>query len=130
MNLPSVEPHPPVIGTLVRHASFPTKLVDPRHVDVWLPPDYGSSVDKRYAVIYMHDGQNLFNPDVAFTGIDWGIDEALVQLAEIGKIRPAIVVGIWNVEKRWLDYIPQKPLEDGREIFKTTCHTKIWFTCW
>lgn len=111
MNLPSIEPHPPVIGALVRHANFPTNLVDPRHIDVWLPPDYGENQYQRYAVLYMHDGQNLFDPDIAFTGIDWGIDEALVQLSEINKIRPAIVVGVWNVEKRWLDYIPQKPLE-------------------
>ncbi len=77
----------------------------PRNVDVWLPEGYEND-DDPYAVLYMHDGQNLFNPDMAYTGVDWGVDEALQSLIDEGKVQKTIVVGIWNSETRWRDYLP------------------------
>ena len=60
---------------IIRHTSFGSNHVPPRHIDVWLPADYGSS-DKTYKVLYAHDGQNLFNPEWSYyTQTDWGIDE-------------------------------------------------------
>jgi predicted alpha/beta superfamily hydrolase len=90
---------------------FPTSLIEPRRVDIWLPPEYRQHAERRFPVLYMHDGQNLFDPELAFTGVDWGVDEGIERLSQAGVIHPAIVVGIWNVEKRWLDYLPQRPLE-------------------
>jgi predicted alpha/beta superfamily hydrolase len=99
-----------IAGTLDRHAGFTSAFVQARNVDVWLPPGYDGS-DTRFPVIYMHDGQNLFDPTIAFCGVDWGMDEAMVRLIEAGETGGAIVVGIWNAnDARWLEYMPQKAL--------------------
>ena len=95
-----------ITGKLFRYQKFRSKLVEARNVDVWLPPGY--SKNKRYAVVYMHDGQNLFNPKESYIGVDWGIDEALTRLISEEKAREAIVVGIWNTPKRIAEYAPQK----------------------
>jgi predicted alpha/beta superfamily hydrolase len=109
--LPQVEAPPSgVLGTLNRHPSFASRFVDPRPVDIWLPPSYVTGTG-RFPVLYMHDGQNLFDPQLAFTGVAWGIDRAIVRLSSAGTAREAIVVGIWNTEKRVREYMPQKALE-------------------
>lgn len=87
-------------GTLVRVASWPAKAVAPRQVAVWLPPDYATST-RRYPVIYMHDGQNLFDPHESYGGASWGIAEVLQAMH-----RQAIVVGIWNTPLRGREYFP------------------------
>jgi predicted alpha/beta superfamily hydrolase len=104
---------PGVTGALVRHENFASKHVAPRHVDVWLPPGYEKDNGKRYPVLYMHDGQNLFDPKLAYTGVDWGVDEALTRLVAEGKARPAIVVGVWNTPKRVAEYMPQRAVESA-----------------
>lgn len=97
-------------GQLLRYAAFPSENIKPRPVDVWLPPGYDDGDDARYPVIYMHDGQNLFEPGLAFAGVDWGIDEALVRLMREGTVGGTIVVAPWNTERRRSEYMPQKPL--------------------
>lgn len=96
-------------GRLFRFESFPTELVIPRNVDVWLPPDYDPS--QRYAVLYMHDGQNLFIPELSYTKIDWGVDETAARLMKEDKLKDFIVVGIWNTSNRAGDYMPAKALK-------------------
>ena len=99
-----------VLGTIQRHENFPSKFIDPRNVDVWLPPDYIE--DGRYPVLYMHDGQNLFEPISSIGGIAWEIDKAITKLLEANKIPRVIVVGVWNIGNiRWREYMPQKPYE-------------------
>ena len=88
----------------------PSAHVAPRNVDVWLPPGYGDDPAKRYPVLYMHDGQNLFDPALSYTGVDWGIDEAMTRLVAEGAVREAIVVGIWNTPRRFQEYMPRKPV--------------------
>ncbi len=91
----------------VRHADFPSKQVAARHVDVWLPPGYDASSD-RYPVLYMHDGQNLFDPATSYGGEPWAVDRALLRLIERGEARPAIIVGVWNTgATRFHEYMPQ-----------------------
>jgi len=99
-----------VTGNLKRHEKFPSKYVDARNVDVWLPPGYEQNKSKRFPVVYMHDGQNLFVPKLSFIGVDWGVDEVMTRLIGEGKIREAIVVGVWNTPKRFAEYMPQKPV--------------------
>jgi predicted alpha/beta superfamily hydrolase len=82
--------------------------VAPRRIDVWLPPGYETDADRRYPVLYMHDGQNLFDPKTSYGGVDWGVDEAMTRLIAAGAVRPAIVVGIWNSPQRFAEYMPQK----------------------
>ena len=93
-------------GGILRYERFPSANVDSRNVDVWLPADY--SPKRKYAVLYMHDGQNLFNPKESYGGVDWGIDETMSRLHGEKRIRPVIVVGIWNTPKRFEEYMPQK----------------------
>lgn len=105
-----------VTGLVQHHADFPSKLVLPRNVDVWLPPSYGTKPDSRYPVVYMHDGQNLFDPTKSFIGVDWGVDEAMTRLIKEGKIREAIIVGIWNTPHRTLEYLPYRAFRDFPNI--------------
>lgn len=66
----------------------------------------------RYAVIYMHDGQMLFDGATTWNGQEWMVDETLTQLMRDGQIPPVMVVGIWNNnDTRHSDYFPQKPFE-------------------
>lgn len=97
-------------GVITRHADFPSRHVAPRHIDVWCPPENGAGSATRYPVIYMHDGQNLFDPALSFIGVDWGMDEALVRLIRETGRPGAIIVGIWNSPLRLREYMPQKPL--------------------
>ena len=103
-------PLPSVGGTLERYADFPSAHVQPRHVDVWLPPGYAEGGD-RYPVLYAHDGQNLFHADTSYTGVAWGVDETLTRLVAAGQARPAIVVGIWNTLIRAREYMPQRAFD-------------------
>ena len=95
-------------GFLERYADVAIAGLLPRHVDVWLPANYHSS-EETFPVIYMHDGQNLFDPALAYIGIDMGVDEAIENLIASQTINGAIVVGIWNSEQRIRDYLPAKP---------------------
>lgn len=71
---------------------------------VWLPPGYESS-SARYPVLYMHDGQNLFDASRSFAG-EWHIDETCTALIAAGEIEPLIVVGIENSADRCWEYTP------------------------
>ena len=90
--------------------NFPSKFVRPRNVDVWLPDSY--SEDENYAVLYMHDGQMLFDVNATWNKQEWMVDETIGSLIREGKIQDCIVVAIWNhSEIRHSDYFPQKPFE-------------------
>src|SRR5437762_10467875 len=94
-------------GTIVDLGVLKSRFADPRRVVVWLPPGY-SAHGPKYAVLYMHDGQNLFDKATAGYGMEWEIDEHLSQLIADRKVRPTIVVGIWNTPKRLQEYVPSK----------------------
>jgi predicted alpha/beta superfamily hydrolase len=97
-------------GTIRRLANFPSKLVEPRNVDVWLPEGYNAA--KKYNVLYMHDGQMLFDSTITWTKTEWKVDETMTALMNNKKIKDCIVVGIWNTGAgRHADYLPQKPFE-------------------
>ncbi|GAB2503948.1 alpha/beta hydrolase-fold protein [Lysobacter humi (ex Lee et al. 2017)] len=98
-------------GTVEGWQDLPSKHVAARTVDVWLPPSYGSDPSRRYPVLYMHDGQNLFDPALAYTGVDWDVDGAMTRLVAEGAVREAIVVGIWNTPLRFSEYMPRRPIE-------------------
>lgn len=96
-----------VLGRLEYWKDVPSKFLDAvRHVEIWLPPGYDANPTNRYDVIYMHDGQNLFDPRIANTGVDWGVDEAVVRGVNAGKIRPLMVVGVWCTSQRLREYSP------------------------
>jgi enterochelin esterase-like enzyme len=95
-------------GQIVRFASFKSKFVAERNVDVWLPDGFNPS--KKYAVVYMQDGQMLFDSSGNWVKQEWGVDETFGRLLNEKKIRDCIVVGIWNTnDHRYGDYFPEKP---------------------
>jgi enterochelin esterase-like enzyme len=94
-------------GTIVDLGIVRSKHADPRRVVVWLPPGYRSN-GRRNAVLYMHDGQNLFDRKTAGYGMEWEVDEHLARLIRERKVHPTIVVGIWNTPKRLREYVPSK----------------------
>lgn len=116
---PAALPGPPlgVTGTVRFHGAFPSKFVAPRNVEVWLPPGYERSRSARYPVLYVHDGQNVFAPATSYTGIDWGIDETMTRLIAEHRVRPAIVVAVWNTPARMAEYMPEKALPAGAHEF-------------
>lgn len=109
-------------GKIVRHAEFPSNYVDTRNIDVWLPDDYTNK--KKYAVIYMQDGQMLFDASQTKNEQEWGVDEVIASLLNNQRIRDCIVVGIWNNgDKRHAEYFPQRswkliPEEQQQEIIR------------
>jgi len=104
-------------GILKRIDSFPSKYVRPRNVDVWLPKDYTET--KKYAVLYMHDGQMLFDAETTWNKQEWKVDEIMGSLQDSLKIKDCIVVAIWNhSDIRHTDYYPQKPFDLLPQKFK------------
>lgn len=110
----------PMTGSIERHVDFTSEYVDSRTIDIWLPPGYGRADNRRYTVVYMHDGQNLFHPETSFIGVDWGIDETMARLIDEGSIEAAIIVGIWNIPNRLREYMPQRTVEspDGNQVLQ------------
>lgn len=98
-------------GRLVAIKEMQSEHVAPRNVTIWLPPGYETS-ERRYPVVYMHDGQNLFEPGHAYGGEEWTVDETMSELVSEGRIEPAIIVGAWNTEKRWQEYAPEAFLDN------------------
>lgn len=94
-------------GKLERLENFPSKFVDARNVDVWLPEGYGRG--KRYNVLYMQDGQMLFDPSTTWNKQAWKVDVTMARLIKEGRIPDTIVVGVWNSGKlRYAEYYPEK----------------------
>ncbi len=85
-----------VTGQLIIHEAFRSEILDnARAIRVWLPPGYDVNRPERYPVLYMHDGQNLFDDATSFVG-EWKVDETLTRLVGDKSIEPVIVVGIDN----------------------------------
>jgi predicted alpha/beta superfamily hydrolase len=94
-------------GKIEHFDNFKSSFVDARNIDVWLPDDY--SEEEKYAVIYMHDGQMLFDNNITWNKQSWEVDETAGKLNAEGKTEKFIVVGIWNNgQKRHFEYFPQK----------------------
>jgi predicted alpha/beta superfamily hydrolase len=93
---------------LRKHEKFHSSLLaDDRDLIVYLPPGYDES-DRRYSVLYLHDGQNLFDGTTSYVpGMDWRVDETADALIRSGEIEPLIIVGIYNTGTHRVDeYTP------------------------
>jgi enterochelin esterase-like enzyme len=107
-------------GTVERYF-FHSDFVDARNVDIWLPENY--SPKKKYAVLYMHDGQMLYDAGKAWNAREWDVETTLTKLRKEGKIRDVIVVGIYNNgNKRHIEYFPEKAIPYIGEPE----HDKLW----
>ncbi len=97
-------------GKIYRIDSFPSKFVTARNVDVWVPDGYSTS--KTYAVLYMHDGQMLYDSTTTWNKKAWDVDDMATKLMKQGRVKDFIVVGVWNGgPTRHPDYFPQKPYQ-------------------
>lgn len=107
-NSSAQQPHT-LTGDIRFHKNFHSKiLTNDRDVVIYLPPGYEPNKNKRYPVLYLHDGQNLFDGATSFIpGKEWRIDETAEALIAAGKIEPLIIVGIYNAGKARIDeYTP------------------------
>lgn len=98
-------PEGQITGTVKYHRQMEGAGLRPRDVVVWLPPGYDAST-AHYPVLYMHDGQNIFDPRTSAFGRDWEVDEACTRLIAERAIKPLIVVGIYNTPDRSREYMP------------------------
>ena len=110
-------------GRIERLANMSSRFVDPRHVDVWLPDGYSTA--KRYSVLYMQDGQALFDGRLSWDKESWHVDVTLSGLMREGRVPDTIVVAIWNTGKyRFSEYFPQKFLASVSEPFRRQYEAK------
>jgi predicted alpha/beta superfamily hydrolase len=100
-------------GRLRHHEDFPSRyLHNERTLVVYEPPAYGANVQRRYPVLYLHDGQNLFDAQTAAFGVAWDAHRAADRLIAFGSIPPILMVGISNTDDRISEYTW---IEGGRE---------------
>ncbi len=94
-------PHP----RLRLHRGFHSRyLPDDRDLVVYLPPEYDRHPERSYPVLYLHDGQNLFDPRTSFVqGRTWRVREQADAAIEAGEVAPLVIVGIYNTGERRID---------------------------
>ena len=107
------------------HSAF---LEHDRDVIVWLPPGYAERPSRRYPVLYMHDGRQVFDPGTSTWGKDWQVDELAQEMILSGELEPFLVVAADCTDARRDEYAPSrkgdaylrfllqelKPMVDGR----------------
>ena len=77
----------------MRYENFQSRYIPARNVDIWLPEDYTPT--RKYNVLYMHDGQNVYDLKTSNFG-GWKVDSVLTVLMHREEIAPYIVVAVWN----------------------------------
>lgn len=99
-------------GRFLRAEAVASAHVRPRGLTIYLPADYDAKPDQVWPVLYVHDGQNLFDPREAAFGVAWELDEAVDALVAAQVIEPLIVVGVHNTADRVHEYTPS--VDPGR----------------
>jgi predicted alpha/beta superfamily hydrolase len=98
---------PPSGDVQVHRVAYPPGRHAEREVTIYLPPNYAAEAQARYPVLYLHDGQNLFDPSTAFLGNHWRLKEVADELICARQIQPLIIAGIYNArEHRINEYTP------------------------
>jgi predicted alpha/beta superfamily hydrolase len=103
-------PEHTLTGDFRRHPRFRSRFLPSDHtLLVYRPPGYGDDRLRRFPVLYLHDGQNVFDRATSATGDEWSVDETAQRLIESGVIEPIIIVGIYNAGHRRIDeYTPTR----------------------
>ncbi|SDR81543.1 alpha/beta hydrolase [Christiangramia echinicola] len=111
-------------GKIERIQNFESNYVSNRNIDVWLPETYNPKF--KYAVLYMHDGQMLYDAKSTWNKQAWDVDSAASELIDSGSIKDFIIVGIWNGgSTRHSEYFPQKPYESLSETERDTVSKQL-----
>lgn len=103
-----------VAGKLQLHKFKSRVFGNERMLRVWLPPGYDEkeNAGRRYPILYLNDGQNLFDPSTSYVGVEWQVDETGNRLIVENRIPPMIVVGIDNAQvDRIKEYVPYRSQE-------------------
>lgn len=101
----------PQTGKIERLENFPSKHVQARNVDIWLPDDFEQlrAAGQKFNVLYMHDGQMLFDAKTTWNKQAWHADQTISKLMKSGQLAPTLIVGIWNNGAyRHSEYFPEK----------------------
>jgi enterochelin esterase-like enzyme len=96
---------------LIKHERFPSRyLRNQRDLVVYLPPGYDAQPGRHFPVLYLHDGQNLFDGTTSFIpGMDWHVGQTADQCIQEERVEPLIIVGIYNAGKQRLgEYTPTR----------------------
>lgn len=103
-----LKPKHTLTGNIKRHRAFHSEVLgNRRDVLVYLPPGYSRLSRRRYPVLYLHDGQNVFDAATSFAGVEWGVDEAAQRLIGRKLVEPLIIVAVANIgEERIHEYAP------------------------
>jgi predicted alpha/beta superfamily hydrolase len=110
--LPAETPH----ERLKLHRGFRSRILpDARDLIVYLPPGYEADAVRRYPVLYLNDGQNLFDPATSFIkGRTWQVRETADAAIEAAEVEPLIIVGIYNTgDRRLAEYTPERDWQMG-----------------
>ena len=114
-----------IVGEVVYYNDFFSHyLNNHRTIIVWLPPSYHHEHHRRYPVLYMHDGQNVFDPATSFAGNDWRLDETVSGLIKEGKLEEIIIVAIYNTNDRLKEYSVS---EHGKKYVNFIAHELKFF---
>jgi len=97
-------------GNIQRHRGFRSRILcNRRDVLVYLPPGYRRFGRARYPVLYLQDGQNVFDAATAFSGVEWRVDETAQRLIRTNLIESLIIVAIANIgDERVHEYAPTR----------------------
>ena len=96
---------------LIKHEGFSSRVLrNRRDLIIYLPPGYDTEPGRQYPVLYLHDGQNLFDGATSFIpGMDWHVGQTADQCIQEGRVEPLIIVGIYNAGKQRLgEYTPTR----------------------
>lgn len=113
-------------GSLRLHELRSKTFRNTRLIRVWLPPEYEKGGGTRYPVLYLNDGQNLFEASTAFGGVHWQVGETATRLIAEKKVPPLIIVGIDNAQKnRAREYLPYKSRDPNVPVVRGTLYPKF-----
>ncbi|MGB6386632.1 MAG: alpha/beta hydrolase-fold protein [Terriglobales bacterium] len=121
----AIAPLPVSTGNLWLHELRSRIFGNTRLLRVWLPPDYDGWGANRYPILYLNDGQNLFDQATAFAGVHWQVGETATRLIGEQKIRPLIIVGIDNTKNRVCEYIPYRSKDPKVLQAKGKCYPEF-----
>ncbi len=95
-------------GHLRKHEQFRSRFLrNQRDLIVYTPPGYAGQSRRRFPVLYLHDGQNLFDGATSFIpGQDWHVGQTADHCIRIGSVAPLIIVGMYNTKARIREYTP------------------------
>lgn len=109
-------------GKIIHIQSFHSKYIAERNIDIWLPEDY--SANNKYGVLYMQDGQMLYDSAMTWNKQAWDIDDVLSSMSKL--INECIVVGIWNGNiSRHSEYFPERVYKNLTSSEKDTISARL-----